>query len=474
MNKRKIIEVEQKALEINLDDKIYGTFAEIGAGQEVARNFFTVGAAAGTIAKTMSAYDKIYSDRIYGVEDSGRYVCESRLYKMLDHEFELMTERLNDHRPNTHFFAFADTVSAINYHRTNIGHGWMGIRFQHEPTAAPSDIVLHVRLHDKNNGLQQSAVGILGVNLVYSAFKYETAEDIVVSLMDQLQDRVKIDMVRVEGPAFEHIDNRLISLLLVKHGLTDVAMFNAEKKNLHASEFLYKKNVLVVRGSYRPATHVNIDMHESAKKQFLADPEIDPKKTFVLSEITLDNLKKDSEEIDEQDFIDRTEVMCHLGHTVVISNCEDHHKLIDYLADFKVQNLGIVLGVRPLLDKINEKYEQNQSGRLIAAFGELFNATVKVFVYPSRQEGSNELMNAHNIPIPEGITFLFKHLLESKQIEDIEGFNAEHLGIYSKEVLRLLRADEEGWDKNVPAEVADVIRDKCLFGFPCETMQFKY
>jgi len=270
--KRQLLETEQKALEINLDAKIYGAFAEIGAGQEVARYFFQVGAAAGTIAKTVSAYDKVVSDKIYGIEDTGRYVCESRVYKMLDHEYNLMLERLDTERPDTCFFAFADTVAAINFTKTIKGDGWLGIRFQLDPQGEPNDLVIHARMLDNDNKLQQQAIGILGVNLIYACYRYkDDPEELLDSLLDGLRGRVSVDMIRLTGPDFEEVDNRWLSLMLVKHKLTEVAMFNAEGKNIHPSEFLYKKHVMIVRGSFRPATLVNMDMIKSGFHQFRTD-----------------------------------------------------------------------------------------------------------------------------------------------------------------------------------------------------------
>lgn len=322
--KRQALETEQKALEINLNDNIYGTFAEIGAGQEVARYFFQVGAAAGTIAKTMSAYDKVYSDKIYGPEASGRYVCESRLYKMLDHEYDLMDSRLQNERHGTKFFVFADTVSAINYSRTIKGDGWLGLRFQLDPDGAPNDIVLHAKMLDKDNKLQQQAIGILGVNLIYACFHYHNdPETLLQSLIDNLKDRMAIDMIRLTGPNFENVDNRWLSLMLIKHGLSDVAMFGPDGKNIHASEFLYKRNALVVRGSYRPATLVNQDMIKASWEQFRNESDVDPSKAVLLTEITLDNLCSTGD-LDEKDFLDRADILNAMGQTVVISNCEAH------------------------------------------------------------------------------------------------------------------------------------------------------
>lgn len=471
---RQALETEQKALEINLNDGVYGTFAEIGAGQEVARHFFQAGGAAGTIAKSMSAYDKVYSDEIYGREASGRYVCESRLYKMLDHEYDLMHTRLQNEKPDCNFFVFADTVSTLNYSKTVQGDGWLGLRFQLNPNAEPNDIVLHVKMLDNDTTLQQQAVGILGVNLVYACYHYNNnAEVMLQSLKDNLHDRVVIDMVRITGPDFKDLDNRKLSLMLVKHKLSDVAIFGPDGCNIHASEFLYKKNVLVVRGSFRPATLVNLDMIKSSWEQFRKEPDVDSRNSVLLTEITMDNLCL-SGELDEKDFLDRTEVLCALGQTVVVSNCEMHQKLISYLSDFKVQKLGLVIGVRQLLEIINDKYLRNRDGRLLTSFGELFTRNVKMYVYPSMQEGSEELMTSVNLPVPEGIKFLYQHLLDFGQIVDIKGFNAEVLHIFSKDVLEMLRTDDDNWDEMVPEKVSKLIKEKCLFGFPSQKLEFEY
>jgi len=471
---RQALETEQKALEINLNDKIYGTFAEIGAGQEVARHFFQVGAAAGTIAKTMSAYDKVYSDQIYGPEQSGRYVCESRLYKMLDHEYELMDSRLQNERPDCNFFVFADTIAAMNYTRTIRGDGWLGLRFQLSPSGPPNEIVLHARMLDNDNQLQQQAIGILGVNLVYACYYYkDDAEQMLESLLDNLHGRIAVDMVRLSGPDFETIDNRWLALILVKHKLSEVAMFGPDGRAVHPSEFLYKKSVLVVRGSYRPTPLVNLDMIRASTEQFRNEPDVNPAKSFVLTEITMDNLLAGGE-LDEEDFMDRAKLLCAMGQTVVVSECMEQQKLIEYLNLFKVQKIGLVVGVKELLKMAIKKYEENKDDRLLASFGELFVSKVKMYVYPALQEGREELMTSKNSPVPEGIKFLYQHLLDSHQIEDIEGFNQDILHIFSKTVLKKLKNDEAGWDELVHKKAAELIRKECLFGYPYKQIEFEY
>lgn len=464
--KRRVLETEQKALEINLDDQIYGAFAEIGAGQEVARHFFQVGAAAGTIAKTMSAYDKTVSDEIYGAEQkgSGRYVCESRLYKMLGHEYQLMENRLRVVRPGQTFFAFADTVAAINFQKTIKGDGWLGLRFQLKAHTQPNDLIVHVRLLDNDNRLQQQAVGILGVNMIYACHRFcSDPETLVQSLMDNLHGRIAIDMIRLEGPDFEHLDNRLIALWIVKNGLSSVAIFGPDGRGVHAGEFLYKKSILIARGSYRPTTLVQQDMIKNAYEQFRAEPDVDPEKTFLLTEISLDNLRADGV-LDERDFTDRADMLCALGQTVIISNYVQHKKLIAYFSDYKVQRIGLVMGVRKLQHILRETCEQNQDN-LLGAFGELFPRNVRLYVYPARDKDSEKLTNAQNLSMPKEIRFLFQYLLDNGNIVDIQHFNPNILGIYHREVLQMIQQGVPGWEENVPEEVARLIREKRLFGY---------
>jgi hypothetical protein len=431
----------------------------------VARIFFKVGAAAGTIAKTMSAYDKIYSDEIYGVEPSGRYVCESRLYKMLDHEYSLLEERLKEHRPESNFFVFADTVAAINYHKTIRGNGWLGVRFQLSPHERPNDLVIHVRMLDRDNQQQQSAIGILGVNLLYACYEYRDDPDAMVkSLIDGLHGRVVIDLIRLTGPDFTHIDNRYLSLLLVKHGLTEVAIFGPDGQSMHGSEFLYRKALMVVRGNYRPPTLVSLDVIRSSFAQFKAEEEVDPDRAYIMTELTLDNLLVDGE-IRQEDFLNRADLLCAMGQTVIISNCRNHQRLINYLEDFRITKLGLVIGVRELLEIVNEKFYQNRDGRLLVAFGELFTRNIQIFAYPALQEGSGELMTGSNLPVPEGIKFLYKYLVDSQHIVEVVNFNGDLLHIMPQNVLHMIQHGETGWEKMLPDHLADMIREKHMFGY---------
>jgi len=462
---REKLKPEQKALNINLDKRIYGTFAEIGAGQEVARNFFKVGAAAGTIAKTMSAYDKAYSDAIYGPEDTGRYVCESRLYKMLDHEFTLLEERLTESHDDTKFFVFADTVSAINYSRTIKGNGWMGVRFQLSPDKKPNDLIIHVKMKDRNNLLQQEAIGLLGVNMLYACYNYQDdLEGFVESLADGIKGRVEVDMMRLNGPDYTHVEQRLLSLDLVKHGLTEVAMFGPDGVGIHASEFLYKKPLVVVRGHYQPPTLVSQDVLNSSLKQFSLEPDVDEKKARVVAELTLDNLITDNT-ISDKDFLERAYALGTMNYITIISNCSHHQRLINYLQDYKVTKLGLVIGVLELKELIQSKYEENKDGRLLVAFGELFTRSISIYVYPALNTNTGELITAHNLEVPDGMDFLYKYLLDSKQLLSIDVFDEELLKIFPHDIREKIRGNVKGWKDSVPEGVAKLIEEKQMFNY---------
>ena len=461
-----MIKTEQKALDINLNDPIYGTFAEIGAGQEVARNFFQAGAAAGTIAKTMSAYDKTYSDAIYGIEPSGRYVSEPRLYKMLDHEWELMEERLKESRPDATFFVFADTVQAINYTRTIKGNGWMGLRFRLVPDGPVNDMVLHVKMLDTNNRLQQEAIGILGVNMIYASFYYnDNPEKMVMSLVDNIKDRVSIDLLRINGQSFNYFDNRLVSLYLVKHKLTSVAMFDINSRSIHASEFLYRESLMVIRGNFRPPTIVTQDVIECSFNQFKDETSLADDKLNLMMEMTMDYLKGDGADIDEKDFLERADMITALGHKVLLSDCANHEMLINYLSDYKISNLGLVIGVRELQSIITDKYAQNQDGRLLVAFGELFSQNIRIYTYPSQNKDTKEILTAENMTVPEGIKFLYQYLLDSRQVVAVKKFNSDILQIYPTDVLSDIQENKTGWEQKVPESLVKLIKERQLFGY---------
>ena len=457
----------EKALQINLDSRTYGSFAEIGAGQEVAAWFFKAGAASGTIAKTISAYDMTFSDSIYGPEESGRYVCESRLDKMLNKEYSLLEKRLKDVRPPGNlFFAFANTMVALNYNKTNEGHGWIGVRFQLSPDSLPNDVVIHVRMLDNDNLLQQQAVGIIGVNLLYACFYYHgTPETFLLSLIESLgPERIEVDMARMSGPDFNHIDNRLISLKLVKLGLTQAALFGPNGNSLQPSEVFYKKNILVLRGRFRPCTYVNMDMIKTGYAQFSTDKDVDPNKIITLFELTLSSLQTDGE-VNEKDFIDRVEILCSLGHTVMISNYLRYYKLVSYLSRFTKYKIGIILGILSLSEIFNEQYYLNLKGGILESFSGLFSRNVKLYVYPAKDIRTYEIMTCSNFRLPDNLLYLYKYLLANDKLEDVKEANMSYLSILSDKVIQMIKEGEKGWETMVPDPVANAITKKKLFGY---------
>lgn len=463
------LDTDQKALEINLNEQIYGTFAEIGAGQEVARIFFKVGAAAGTIAKTMSAYDKTYSDDIYGPEPSGRYVCESRLDKMLDHEYNLLTNRLSEIRPNSKFFVFADTVSTLNYSRTIKGNGWLGIRFQLEPDSAPNDIVLHVRMLDNTASQQQSAVGILGVNLLYGIYAYHNdPEKLIRSLVDEVKGRVHIDMIKLSGPDFE-IDNRLLAYWLVKHQLAPITMFNASGEAMHPSNLLYKKNIMVVRSNFRPYTVVTQNLIQSGFKQFCKDCEKDNGKPSYMFTEMMPAMKGPEAENDVKDFLERADMLNLLGHSVIVSNYREHEELVEYLNDFKFHKLGIAMGAKKVGKLIREKFEKYADSSLLLGFGKLFQNRVTLYVYPAKPSKDDQLLTSQKLDIPHEINYLYQHLLENGRIVDIEEYEEEILHIFTKSALKKIHKGDPDWEQLVPIEISNYIKDNQALGLPPES-----
>lgn len=467
---RVILSASQKALRINLNSTIYGTFSEIGAGQEVVRHFFRAGGASGTIAKAMSAYDKDFSDAIYGKEDKARYVCKPRLDKMLNHEYRLIMERLTrkDHLTKT-YFSFADTVTTINYQKTIQGHGWMGLKFQTAPEKEPNIVIIHVRMHEQDVLLQQASIGVLGVNLIYGCyFFHKNPKDLLLSLYDDLsRDKIEIDTVEMTGPDFD-VDNRLLSLYLVKNGMTDAVIFSPDGQNLQAADILYKKNILALRGSFRPVTKVNIDMIMKGLKLFESEYKVDGDNIQVLFEITLNNLRAEGA-INEQDFLDRADILCSLGQTVLVSNYSKYYKLVEYFTRYTTKRMGIIMGTNMLIELFNEKYYRDLNGGILEAFGILFSRDLKIYLYPFKDYKTGKLLNSINCPVHPRLKPLYDYLVYNKRLIDIEEHNPDVLGIYSKDVLDLIQNGCGGWEDMVPTYVDTIIKDNRLFGYDPNT-----
>jgi len=467
-SERIILSSKQKALRINLDNTLYGTFSEIGAGQEVVRHFFRAGGASGTVAKTMSAYDKDFSDAIYGKVKGGRYVCEPRLKKMIQHEYNLIVERLDRKRySDTRFFAYANTVSTINYAKTNQGHGWMGIEFQHHHEAEPSEITIHFNLFEQDARLQQETVGVLGVNLTYAAnYLWEKPLEILKTLYDNLdRSQVETDMIQMTGPAFENVDNRLLSLYLVKYKMTDAVLFGHDGKNFQASDIFYKKHLLAIRGSFRPVTKVNMDMLINGYNRFISDPKVEKESVQVVFELTFNNLTSEGD-INEKDFLDRVDILCNLGQTVLISNFPQYYKLVEFLSKFTSRRMGLILGVNNLTEIFKEKYYREMNGGMLEAFGIIFTRDVKFYLYPQESDQvEGGFLNSTNLPIHPRIKPLYDYLTFNRRIIDLEDADPNLLNIYSRDVLRRIRNGENGWENEVPAYVDDMIKQNKMFGY---------
>jgi nicotinamide mononucleotide adenylyltransferase len=462
---REILATHDKALKINMDPSKYGTFAEIGAGQEVARWFFKVGGAAGTIAKSMSAYDMVVSDAIYGPCE--RYVSRQRLQPMLDHEYRLLLERLDGTRGDkTKFFVFADTVAARSYVRHDDPNGWMGVKFQAEPRSEPSQIIIHVRMLDHENLQEQEALGIIGVNLVFGAFYHHTEpETLIGSLMDNLtMERIEVDMIKFDGPAFKRVDNRLMSLQLVKQGLTDSAMFTASGEVVQAAEVLYKKPVLVERGSFRPIIKTTLDMLNCAQAQFVQEPHVQGEEIVVLMEMTLKNLTDDGV-IDHKDFLDRVDLLSALGKTVLISNYARYFRLASYLFRYTKKMIAIAMGVPSLRELFEEKYYTDLEGGILEAFGRLFKNELRLYVYPLQDGVTGSIITAGNLRVAPNLQHLYAYLIENHFIQSIKDYNDAYLPMFSRDVLAKIRSGDTAWEIMVPPQVAHIIRERKLFGY---------
>ncbi|MDX1823172.1 MAG: hypothetical protein R3354_00560 [Thiohalomonadales bacterium] len=465
--KEKIQDPHQKALTVNLDNSKYGTIAEIGAGQETARWFFRAGGAAGTIAKTISAYDMKYSDAIYGA--SPRYVSKERLHAMLDHEYDQLIERLSSSRgKETMFFAFANTVAARSYTNRTDGHGWLGIRFQHEPQAAPSQIDVHVNLHGKNNVQDQETLGILGVNLIYGALNYyQDILEILPSLMDSLYpELLEVDMLECRGPGFDKVDNRLIALELVQHGLSNAAMFTADGHVAQVADTLWKKSVLVERSRFHPPTKLTMNLLDSACTAYIKDTGVNPDSVFVISEMTLKNLSSDNDaNIDVQDFLNRADILCALGKNVLISNYGEYYRLAQYLFRYTSNPIAIAMGLPTLREIFNEKHYEELPGGILESFGRLFKHDLRLYVCPELDTKTNQTVTVESMQVALHLQHLYAYLLENGFVKSLNTVKDEYLKIHSDKVLEQIQAGDNKWENLVPNKVVNIIKEKGLFNW---------
>jgi hypothetical protein len=456
---------QEKALNINLDAARYGTFAEIGAGQEVARWFFHVGKASSTVAKSISAYDMAISDSVYGATQ--HYVSRARLEAMLDREFSQLVEQLDGKLgERSAFFVFADTVATHGSSRSSGGHGWLGVRFQDRPRAKPSEVIIHLEMLDAFAASQQEAVGLAGVNLIYGAFMLHQDPTVLIrSLMDGLdRRRLEIDMIKLSGPVFSGVDNRLMSLQLVELGLTDAALFTANGEVVQPSEILHNRPVLIERGSFRPVTNVTLSMLDAALWQLQQDFARVLEEPVVLLEMTLNNLMS-GQTIDHQDFLDRADILGALAKTVMISSYTRFDCVTTYLRQYTQNWIGLVVGVPTLRAIFEEQYYADLQGGILEGLGRLFRGSVKLFAYPTVSAATGKIEAADTIVISPKLKHLYAHLFENGFIEPIRQFSTEQLHVSPGDVLRKIQSGDATWATFVPATAADLIRRRGLFGF---------
>ncbi len=429
---REILDTKRKALKINLNPNIYGTFAEIGAGQEVARNFFTAGAASGTVAKTMSAYDMTFSDAIYGAEETGRYVSQSRLRKMLRYEFGLLQQRLLGAKYDSRtFFAFANTVTTLNYNKSNDPHGWVGIQFQSQPGGEPNEIFFHVRLLDTDAALQQNVLGIIGVNLVYAAYFYnQDPKTMIESLADNLTiGSVEIDLISVKGPAFKDINNILLNLYLIVKDFSSAAIFDAAGSPVLPKDLLYKKDIMILRTKFAQKSLPNFSMLNKAVDQFKRTENVKEDNLSVLIEVLLSNVlspEAPNTDIDLAAIAARAEEMCKTGNTVIVSNFARHNKLAKYLDRCKPKSVGISTNINNLKFVFNSRnFGENYTSLLLSYVSDMFSKNVKLFAYPFLDKKTNEVITSANMPVTPDAKPLFDFLILNGYITDIKEYSEE-------------------------------------------------
>ena len=461
----RVLSSREKALELNLRRDVYGTFAEIGAGQEVAAHFFRVGQASGTVAKTMSAYDMTFSDSIYGPCE--HYVCEPRLRQMLDKEYQLLTARLTQRSKRTNFFVFADTMQMATSRNNYVGHGWIGVRFQLYPDSEPNECILHTVLKERTPEAQQITLGKLGVNLLYACYHHNHPETFVLSLIDNIsREKVDVNMLHLSGPDFPHIDNRLMCLQLVRHRLTDAVVFDAEGEALQPYEALSEKDVLVLRGRFRPITKVIMDMMESGLAAFKKESSVSEKDVVILPELTLTDLKSGGE-VDEADFLHRMRLLCALGYTVLVSNYPEYYKLVNYLSKITAhRKLSMIVGFKNLSRIFEDSYYADLPGGTFEALSKIHGRNTSLYVYPTLLEGhGNKILTSKDVILSEKVSPLFDYFVRQGKIVDLESRNPKNLNIISDHVVNMIGKGDVAWEKRVPSAVREVIKREGLFGY---------
>ncbi len=394
---------------------------------------------------------------------------------MLSYEINLIEDRISRKKhPNKLFFSYANTVATIDFAKKYKGHGWIGIRYQVDPNEDYNEISLHIRFHENDARLQQNTLGILGVNLIYGAYyKYDNPKKLLRYLYDHIdKDQIEIDTINFSGPRFEKVDNRLMSLQLVKNNMTDAVMFAPDGNNILPARILYKKNILALRGSFRPVTNVNMDMYKRSLELFIQENKVEEENTEVIFEITLSNLRAEGE-IDERDFMDRAELLCSLGQTVMISNFQEYYKVVEYFSRYTKERMGLAMGVNNLIDIFDEKYYRHLSGGILEAFGKLFFKDLKVYLYPLKDQETGAIINSENLKVHPRMKELYKFFKYNGKVVDIEGYNPDVLDVFSREILQMISEGKTGWENMLPERTASMIKDQKLFGYKEHSLQNK-
>jgi len=339
----------------------------------------------------------------------------------------------------------------------------MGIRFQAHPKAPPSQVTLHVNLLDHVPVGEQAALGILGVNLIYAVFHQRQPEALMKMLMDNLtRDRIEVDTIKFEGPAFEGVDNRWASLRLVELGLTDATMFTAQGEVVQPAEVLYKKPVIILRGRFRPVTNVGMDMLSAAIDRFKQIRDVGGEPVELLG-MTLRDLGT-GPGIDHRDFLDRADVLASLGKTLMVSNFTRFDSVTTLLRRYTPQWLGFVMGVPTLRVVFDERYYTALPGGILEGLGRLFQGKVRAYVYPTRAR-TGQVATSATLQIEAQVQPLLNYLRDRAEIEAIEHFDTKQIHMLPDEILAAIQSGTPGWEQYVPAPAAEAIKQRVLFGY---------
>lgn len=454
MDTQELTEPQEKALRINLDPSIYGAFAEIGAGQETANRFFRTSGAAGTVAKTISAYDMTVSDTLYG--PVRRYVSEERLRQMMDYEFTQLVNRLGKKRgANTRFFAFCNTAKIKGYRDNGPWNAWLGIRFQLRPGVPHSDLIVHVRLNDPNHASQMRDLGVIGVNLIYAVFYYmkDRMKEFVESLAHDIPPgHVEIDVVRFEGHGFEMVDNRLFALQLVQSGLSDSTLFQPDGSVAQAADVLYKRPIVLMRGSFRPLCNIHLEMMDSVRRKFQSTLDVKQQERGIdICEISMNNLLRGNT-VDHLDFLDRVDSLAALGKTVLVTNMMHFHRISALLNRYTNEPIAIALSIGLLNELFKEKWVEDMPGGILSSIGCTFLNKTKLYVTPWINRKTGEFVTAKTFQAPAKYKYLYQHLLENGLIVDVPYFNQKYLLQTPRDIQKMIEADDVAWKEYVPPE----------------------